>query len=79
MEKIGVFEAKTHLSGLLQRVAQGERFVITKHGVPVAFLGPVTEGLSRPMLEVIDEIRSFQKSHRLGEITIKELIEEGRL
>jgi prevent-host-death family protein len=79
MEKIGAFEAKTHLSRLLQRVAQGERFVITKHGVPVAFLGPVTEGLSRPMLEVIDEIRSFQKSHRLGEITIKELIEEGRL
>ena len=35
MESIGSFEAKTHLPQLLERVAQGEEFTITKHGKPV--------------------------------------------
>jgi prevent-host-death family protein len=36
MDTIGAFEAKTHLSSLLERVAQGESFTITRHGKPVA-------------------------------------------
>jgi prevent-host-death family protein len=36
MENVGTFEVKTHLSGLLRRVAQGESFTITRNGVPVA-------------------------------------------
>jgi len=39
--KVNVHEAKTHLSELLQRVMNGERFIITKAGKPVAFLSPV--------------------------------------
>jgi len=35
---INVHEAKTHLSGLLERVAQGEEIVIGKAGKPVAKL-----------------------------------------
>ncbi|WP_428536689.1 type II toxin-antitoxin system Phd/YefM family antitoxin [Rhodopila sp.] len=42
METIGAFDAKTHLSALLERVAKGERFTITRHGTPVAQLVPVT-------------------------------------
>lgn len=38
MDTISVFEAKTHLSSLLERVAQGESFTITRHGKPVAQL-----------------------------------------
>ena len=38
---IGAYEAKTHLPALLERVARGERFTITKHGRPVARLVPV--------------------------------------
>jgi prevent-host-death family protein len=38
MITVGVFEAKTHLSSLLDRVAAGEEVVITKHGKPVARL-----------------------------------------
>jgi prevent-host-death family protein len=38
MITVGVFEAKTHLSSLLDRVAEGEEVVITKHGKPVARL-----------------------------------------
>lgn len=44
MEMIGPFEAKTHLSALLDRVANGERITITRHGVPAALLVPVSQG-----------------------------------
>jgi len=40
---VGAFEAKTHLSDLLQRVEAGERITITKHGRPVANLVPISE------------------------------------
>ena len=38
MITVGAFEAKTHLSNLLERVAEGEEVIITKHGKPVARL-----------------------------------------
>ena len=40
MAEIGAYQAKTHLPRLLERVQQGERFVITKHGHPIAELVP---------------------------------------
>jgi len=36
----GAFEAKTHFSDLLDRVEQGDRIVITRHGRAVATLVP---------------------------------------
>ena len=35
--EIGIFEAKTHLSSLLDRVAKGEKITITKHEFPQPF------------------------------------------
>ena len=40
MSEIGAFEAKNTLGALLDRVAQGEEIVITRHGKPVARLVP---------------------------------------
>ena len=40
MTAIGVYDAKTQLPKLLERVSRGERFLITKHGRPVAQLVP---------------------------------------
>jgi prevent-host-death family protein len=47
---VNVHEAKTHLSRLLQRVAQGEEVVIARHGEPVARLVPYrpAHGSRRP-------------------------------
>lgn len=42
MTEVGAYEAKTRLAELLERVRQGERFVITKHGRPVAELVPTS-------------------------------------
>jgi prevent-host-death family protein len=46
--EIGVFEAKTHLSELLEKVRGGKSFFITKHGRPVAELRPVHVAAQRP-------------------------------
>src|SRR5438132_1367303 len=42
MQSVNVHAAKTHLSRLLQRVAQGEVIVIAKAGRPIARLVPVS-------------------------------------
>ena len=78
METIGVYEAKTHLGQLLERVAKGERFIITKHGVPVATLQPAEPAEKRPVREVIEELLEFRKGNRLNGLKIKDMIEEGR-
>lgn len=43
MESVGVYEAKTHLPRLLERVLCGESLTITRHGRPVARLAPVED------------------------------------
>jgi len=80
MESVGSFEAKTHLPQLLERVARGEEFTITKHGRPVAKLVPAEPVAPRPdVRQVIEEMRAFRKGNTLGDgITIRNLIEEGR-
>jgi prevent-host-death family protein len=59
--EIGAYEAKTHLPALLERVQQGERFVITRHGRPVAELGPVAKRDVRGIhtaIAAIDKLRN---------------------
>lgn len=43
MATVGAYEAKTHLSQLLERVGKGETITITKHGKAIAELRPVPE------------------------------------
>lgn len=40
---VNVHEAKTHLSRLLERVRQGEEFILAKGGKPYARLVPLEE------------------------------------
>jgi prevent-host-death family protein len=47
-EDIGAFEAKTRLSELLEKVARGHVYRITKRGRPVAELRPVSDTATRP-------------------------------
>ena len=78
METVGSFEAKTHLSRLLERVAQGEQITITRHGVPVARLVPAVPAQPADRAEAIEELRRFREGRRLGDSSIRALIEEGR-
>jgi prevent-host-death family protein len=40
-EPVSAYDAKTHLPSLIARTEKGERFVITRHGHPVAQLIPI--------------------------------------
>lgn len=46
-QDVGAFEAKTHLSKLLEKVKNGQSFYITKHGRRLAELRPVTSQETR--------------------------------
>ena len=78
MTEVGLYEAKTRLPRLLDRVAQGERITITKHCVPVAMLVPLEEKPRPDVGKVIEQIKALGRGHKLGSITIRQLIEEGR-
>ena len=80
MESVGSFEAKTHFPQLLERVANGEEFTITKHGKPVARLVPASAAKPKPdVREAIEDLKAFSKGNTLGDdITIRDLIEDGR-
>ena len=51
MREVGAFEAKNTLGTLLDCVEQGEEFVITRHGRPVARLVPNAERFDRSQAE----------------------------
>jgi prevent-host-death family protein len=78
METVGAYEAKTHLPKLLDRVAKGEQFIITRHGSPVAILQPADRSKQVDVAAVIRKMRSFRKAHHLGGLSVKAMIEEGR-
>ena len=78
MPEIGVYEARTHLSEILDRVRKGERFIITKHGQAVAELRSVaTQGRDERRV-VVARMKAFQATHDLGGISLRELIDAGR-
>lgn len=76
-ESIGAYEAKTHLPRLLDDVASGRSYVITKHGVPVARLVPAEQPDVDPR-EVIRELRELRRGITIGDLSVREMIEEGR-
>ena len=80
MYTVGTFEAKTHLSALLDRVAKGDEITITRHGRAVARLVPVTEAAAasgrRDLVRRIDKAR---RGVKLGPgLSLRRLIDEGR-
>jgi len=75
---VGAYEAKTHLSKLLAAVEKGETVVITRHGKEVAHLTPPPRRALTPA-EAIEGLRELSRGITLGaDITIRELIDEGR-
>ena len=76
---VGAYEAKTHLSELLEKVEAGEEITITKHGAPVAKLVPVKKGASlEERSAAIMRIQKLAKGLSLSGLRVKDLISEGR-
>ena len=77
--RVGAYEAKTHLSELLEKVEAGEEITITKHGAPVARLVPIKrEASAEERVAAIRRIQKLGAGLSLGGLKIKDLISEGR-
>jgi prevent-host-death family protein len=75
---VGAFEAKTHLSALLDRVARGEEIVITKRGRPVARPVPAAAADREDVGATIARIKALRAGQTLGGLSWKDLRDEGR-
>ena len=76
---IGAYEAKTHLSELLEKVEAGEEITITKHGAPVAKLVPVKKRASQEeRIAAIERIEKLASGLSLRGLKVKDLLSEGR-
>ena len=78
MITVGAFEAKTHLSALLERVAQGEEVLITRHGKAVARLVPAGAADRQRVDEAIEKLKTVRRGITLGGLDWKALRDEGR-
>jgi prevent-host-death family protein len=78
MITLGAFEAKTHLSALLDRVAAGEEVLITKHGKPVARLIGAARSDRARADDAFDRLRTLRRGTTLGGLSWKALRDEGR-
>lgn len=76
--RVGLFEAKTRLSDLVERAKRGERITITKRGVPAAMLVPVDNQGEISVSEAIDQLLELRKTISLGGVSIQQLRDEGR-
>lgn len=77
MTTFGAFEAKTHFSELLDRVARGEKITITRHGVPAALLVPIEER-KRTHEQIVEGMRALRKRVKPDTMSVREMVIEGR-
>ena len=78
MIQVGAFEAKTHLSALLEKVDRGEEVLITRRGKAVARLVPA-HGLDQARTQqAIAKLRELRKEVSLGDASWRELRDVGR-
>jgi prevent-host-death family protein len=86
MESVTALEAKTRFGQLLERVAQGEEVIITRHEKPVARLVPegrrnlesvraAVAGIFKLRLQIFDR---NQGKPKLTAVEVKAWIGEGR-
>jgi len=67
MIKVGAFEAKTQFSALLEKVAEGEEVVITRHGKPVARLIKAQSADKADIDDAIARLKELRKHSTIGE------------
>jgi prevent-host-death family protein len=65
-------EAKNKLSELVDRVAHGEEFIITRHDREIARLAPVSR---RSRKDVADAIRDMRANRKNRQASIAEILE----
>ena len=77
MSEIDVFKAKAQLPELLDRVSNGERFVITRGGRPMAELKPVVARDMEVIRKAIAELRNIRKDFSQRGVSLQDVLEPG--
>jgi prevent-host-death family protein len=78
MIEVGVHEAKTHLSALLDKVKHEGEVLITKRGIAIARLVPAEHANPTEIGLIIDKLRLFRKKVKLRGLGWKGLRDDGR-
>jgi prevent-host-death family protein len=72
MPEVDAFEAKTHLSHLLDEVERGETITITRHGRPVARLIPIDGSSRDERPRAIAELSELRASRTRGGLPVRD-------
>ena len=76
-ESVSAYDAKTHLPRLLERAARGERFVITRHGKPVAQLVPFEEGDAASVRAAVERVAAIRSKLARQGVSLGGVLEAG--
>jgi prevent-host-death family protein len=86
MSSITAFKAKTRFGALLDRVAQGEEIVITRHDKAVARIIPEGKPSLNDVRKAVEGLFELQKKiarrtrgKKLTDAEVRSAIDEGRL
>ena len=75
MHQINIHEAKTHLSSLVEKAANGESFIIAKSGKPMVAVVPLssTDKKKKRAGFMEGQIRTPDDFDRMGELEISSM------
>ncbi len=77
--RVSVTELRKGWSHWFDRVSRGERIVICRRGVPLAVLEGCAEVSRAEKERALSEILAIGKGRSLGAVSLREIIEEGRI
>lgn len=76
---VGIYEAKSRLSQLVEKAEAGEEIVLTRRGRPVAKIVTIGSAPKRDRAALLREIRALARRVRIPKrISIREIVAEGR-
>ena len=69
---LGTFEAKTNFNKLIERVNDGEEFLITRRGQPIAKIIPLAKDNNVAITNAIARIKKLRGEMQLGKFNWEE-------
>ena len=76
---VGIYEAKSKLSQLVEKAEAGEEVILTRRGRPVAKIVNVAPSAKRDRASLLREIRALARRVRIPRrISVRDIVAEGR-
>lgn len=76
---VGIYEAKSKLSQLVEKAEAGEEVILTRRGRPVAKIVNVAPASKRDRALLLREIRALARRVRIPkQVSIRDIVAEGR-